>query len=141
MLEKKLGHGYYSVMVQFYFLSILYLVLAACLLLVDKYGSTFLFLINFKTFYNSKRMIQVISLILGALIATSIVVWPVAPGPVVLGDILPAINIIVLVLYFFRQMGREQSVADFNNGKRNALGFVTLGVALVHFLFPGVVIV
>lgn len=128
-------------MVQFYFLSVLYLVLAACLLLVDKYGSTFLFLINFKTFYNSKKMIQIIGLILGALIATSIVVWPVSPGPVVLGDILPALNIIVLVLYFLRQMGREESVADFNNTKRNALGFVTLGVALVHFLFPGIVII
>lgn len=136
-----LMHSYYQSMVQFYFLSILYLLLASCLLLVDKYGTVFFFLINFKNFFISKRRIQIIAFILGALIAVGVVVFPISPGPVILGDILPAVNIIVVVLYFMRQMGREESVADFNNGKRNALGFVTLGVALVHFLFPGIVIV
>ena len=43
-------------MIQFYLLSVLYLVLASGLLLVDKYGSTVFFLINLKTFYNSKKL-------------------------------------------------------------------------------------
>ena len=38
-------------------------------------------------------------------------------------------------------MNKMDTVLEYNNGKRNALGFATLGVAVVHFLFPGIVII
>ncbi len=128
-------------MVQFYLLSVLFLIISAGLLLVDKYGTTFLFLINLKTFYNSRKVVRIVYLSIGLLIAVAIVMFPIEPGPVVLGDILPAANIMIVLLYFLKNVGKGESVVDYNNGKRNALGFVTLGVALVHFLFPGIVII
>jgi len=128
-------------MVQFYLLSVVYLALAAGLLLVDKYGTTFFFLINLKTFYTSKKAVRVVLLSLGLLIALGIVFFPISPGPVVLGDILPASNIVIVLIYFLRNKGATEGVVDFNNRKRNALGFATLGVALIHFLFPQLVII
>ena len=127
-------------MIQFYLLSVLYLVLASGLLLVDKYGSRLFFLINLKTFYNSKKSTQIICLIVGALILLGVIFFPVNPGPMVLGDILPAVNLAIVLLYFLRKVGKTD-IVDYNNEKRNALGFITLGVALIHLLFPGIVII
>ena len=127
-------------MIQFYLLSVLYLVLASGLLLVDKYGSTVFFLINLKTFYNSKKLTQIICLSVGALILLGVVFFPVNPGPMVLGDLLPAINLAVVLFYFMRKVGKTD-IVDYNNEKRNALGFITLGVALIHLLFPSIVII
>ena len=127
-------------MIQFYLLSVLYLVLASGLLLVDKYGSMVFFLINLKTFYNSKKLTQIICLSVGAVIMLGVVFFPVEPGPMVLGDLLPAVNLAVVLLYFVRKVGKTD-IVDFNNEKRNALGFITLGVALIHLLFPGIVII
>ncbi len=126
-------------MVQFYLLSVIYLILSAGLLLVDKYGTILLFLINMKTAYNSKKAFRIVFLSIGFLIAVALVAFPVAPGPVVLGDVLPAANIVIVLIYFLQNMGKTE--VEYNNGKRNALGFVTLGVALLHFLFPGIVII
>ena len=128
-------------MVQFYLLSVLFLVLSAGLLLVDKYGTTFLFLINLKTLYITRKAVRFSFLICGLLIAAAIVVFPISPGPVILGDVLPASNIILVILYFLKNMGKSEGVVEYNNGKRNALGFVTLGVAVIHFLFPAIVII
>ena len=127
-------------MIQFYLLSVLYLVLASGLLLVDKYGSTVFFLINLKTFYNSKKLTQIICLSVGAVILLGVVFFPVNPGPMVLGDLLPAINLAVVLFYFMRKVGKTD-IVDYNNEKRNALGFITLGVALIHLLFPSIVII
>ena len=127
-------------MIQFYLLSVLYLVLASGLLLVDKYGSTVFFLINLKTFYNSKKLTQIICLSVGAVILLGVIFFPVSPGPMVLGDLLPAINLAVVLFYFMRKVGKTD-IVDYNNEKRNALGFITLGVALIHLLFPSIVII
>ena len=128
-------------MVQFYILSIVYLVISAGLLLVDKYGTEMLFLINLKTFYNSKKSIQLTYITIGFLTALGLVLFPIEPGPMVIGDILPAANIVVVLIFLIKNFGKAEDVVEFNNEKRNALGFITLGVALVHFVFPWIVII
>ena len=128
-------------MVQFYLLSIVYLVISAGLLLVDKYGTEMLFLINLKTFYNSKKSIQLTYITIGFLTALGLVLFPIEPGPMVIGDILPAANIVVVLIFLIKNFGKAEDVVEFNNEKRNALGFLTLGVALVHFVFPWIVII
>ena len=54
-------------MIQFYLLSVLFLCLSAGLLLVDKYGTTLLFLINFKNFYRTKKTFRIVFLSAGFL--------------------------------------------------------------------------
>ena len=128
-------------MAQVYFLSIIYLLFSACLLLVDKYGSSFLFLINLKTFYYSKKNYPTIFMIAGLLLAVGLLLFPMDPGPVILGDFLPAINILLDVFYFYLQAHKNKTdTFTVNNSKRNALGFATLGVSVFHFLFPFIVL-
>lgn len=129
-------------MSQVYFLSVLYLFFSACLLLVDKYGSTFLFLINLKTFYNSKKSYPIIFMATGLILALGLLIFPMDPGPIILGDFLPASNTLIVVFYFFLQSRRSNpDILEVNNAKRNALGFATLGVSVLHFLFPFIVII
>lgn len=128
-------------MAQVYFISVIYLLFASCLLLVDKYGSSMLFLINLQSFYNSRKQIPVIFMVLGLCLSIALVIVPMDPGPVVLGDFIPAVNILVLVFYFLKNYNKENSSAvHFNNPKKNALGYVTLGVCVIHFLFPKIVL-
>ncbi len=129
------------VMVQAYFVSVVYLLFASCLLLVDKYGSRMLFLINLQSFYNSKKQIPIIFMVLGFLLAVVLVIKPMEPGPMVLGDFIPAVNILVLIFYFLKNYNKGSGdVVHFNNPKKNALGYVTLGVSVIHFMFPKIVL-
>ena len=98
-------------------------------------------LINLKNFYYSKLVYQIAWPIIGLLICVGLVFFPINPGPTVIGDLLPIINIMILVLFFVRRIGSDNKAVDYNNEKRNALGFISLGVALIHFLFPGLVII
>ena len=128
-------------MIQFYLLSVVYLVLSAGLLLVDRFGASLLLLINLKTFYTSRKAIPIVWISVGLAIAAAIVFFPISPGPIVLGDMLPAASIVLVDLYLMSRVGKPESVEDYNNGKRNALGFFALGVALIHFLVPWIVII
>ena len=129
-------------MPQVYFVSVVYLVLASCLLLVDKYGPSMLFLINLQSFYRSRKQYPVIFIILGVVVAASVVLFPMETGPMVLGDFIPAFTTLVVVFYFLKAYNsRTDAVVSFNDAKRNALGYVSLGVATLHFLFPSIVLI
>lgn len=129
-------------MPQVYFVSVVYLVLASCLLLVDKYGSSMLFLINLQSFYRSRKQYPVIFMSLGVIVAAALVLVPMDPGPMVLGDFIPALTTLVVVFYFLKLYNaRTDAVVSFNDSKRNALGYVSLGVAALHFLFPSIVLI
>lgn len=129
-------------MPQVYFVSVVYLVLASCLLLVDKYGSSMLFLINLQSFYRSRKQYPVIFMSLGVIVAAALVLVPMDPGPMVLGDFIPAFTTLVVVFYFLKAYNsRTDAVVSFNDAKRNALGYVSLGVATLHFLFPSIVLI
>lgn len=129
-------------MPQVYFISVVYLVLASCLLLVDKYGPSMLFLINLQSFYRSRKQYPVIFIVIGLVVAAALVFSPMDPGPMVLGDFIPALTTLVVVFYFLRVYNsKSDSVVSFNDAKRNALGYVSLGVAVLHFLFPSIVLI
>lgn len=129
-------------MPQVYFVSVVYLVLASCLLLVDKYGSSMLFLINLQSFYRSRKQYPVVFMGIGIFVAASLVLIPMDPGPMVLGDFIPALDTLVVVFYFLKQYNsKADDVVRFNDKKRNALGYVSLGVAALHFLFPSIVLI
>lgn len=129
-------------MPQVYFISVVYLVLASCLLLVDKYGPSMLFLINLQSFYRSRKQYPVIFIVIGLVVAAALVFFPMDPGPMVLGDFIPALTTLVVVFYFLRVYNsKSDSVVSFNDAKRNALGYVSLGVAALHFLFPSIVLI
>jgi hypothetical protein len=74
--------------------------------------------------------------------------FPVSPGPVFLGDLIPLINVLSLVFWYVFQAFRheaerkkdENSVLEvtghyFEQNKK-VFGFITLCIACLHFLVP-----
>jgi len=79
---------------------------------------------------------------LGVVIAFALVLFPMDPGPVVLGDFIPALVTLLVVFYFLKIYNTKTDISvRFNDSKRNALGYVTLSVAVLHFLFPSIVLI
>jgi L-lactate permease len=90
-------------MYQVYLLSVAYLLVGAGLLLVDEYGGTYFSLIRMRNTVRSKLPIRICLVILGMVLAVLELLLPIAPGPVVFGDLLPAICTMVLVIYHISQ--------------------------------------
>ena len=122
---------------QTYFLSILYLLLGASLLLADFWGMRFPLLLSLRYAFR-------ICLALGF--------FPYPPGPALLGDFVPLLNCFCLLVYYLYQSLRgmdkhtesEQTVLDttglyMERNKRN-VGYLTLAVAVLHFLAPQLVL-
>jgi len=141
-------------MLQGYFATILYLAFGAGVLLVDYYGGRLLLLIRVRNSLRTSLRTQ-LSLILGGLALVCLKIFvPVSPGPVLLGDLIPAATCTVLLVYYiylmyeFKKKGKtvaqeenrrfEQEIFQrtgklIETNKRN-FGFAVLACAALHFL-------
>ncbi len=124
---------------QLYLISELFLVFCACLILSDTWGASFFLLSNLrKTVYGSKKG-RVITLVLGFLLMLANFIFPLDPGPVFLGDFIVAVTIFINLFYFTVKFLRKDFKIDLYK-KNDALGYFTLGVAVVHLLFPQIIL-
>lgn len=134
---------------QIYLLSILYLLVGAAFLLSDMYGGRFALLLSLRYAFRTKKGFQKWIIILGFVLSLALGFFPMAPGPRLLGDLIPMANILLLTFwYLFHALKysdedeplQEKSVLEttgqyFEKNKRN-FGFITCIVALLHFLVP-----
>ncbi|MGE4584942.1 MAG: hypothetical protein AB7C91_09840 [Sphaerochaeta sp.] len=140
-------------MMQLYLLSILFLALGAAFLLSDTYGLSFALLLSLRYAFRTSALFRRILIFSGLVLTLALALWPVAPGPALLGDLVPMINIGSLTIWYLYQaikgMGagaqEQASVLDatalyVERNKRN-VGFLTIIVAVVHFLAPWLVLV
>lgn len=126
-------------MLQIYLLTELYFIFSAAFILSDTYGTYFLFLINLRNFIYGNKIAKNVTWILGILLIIGNALLPMSPGPMLLGDFLPILNIVALMFFFIRRFPKDAGYIDIYK-KYDTLGFVTLGVAFIHFIFPGFVI-
>ncbi|HLW21906.1 MAG TPA: hypothetical protein VKZ39_01845 [Sphaerochaetaceae bacterium] len=148
-------------MLQVYLLTIGYLLIGSGLLLVDEYGGQYILLIRLRRTVRSNLIVSVLLIVLGLLLSVAKFSYPIPPGPVLIGDLLPLVGCIMLTVYHttqlvvYKRQGRfsteeEHSDEDevdmlkktgslIETHKRN-LGFVLIGIAVLHFLFPGAVL-
>lgn len=152
-------------MFQVYLLSIGYLLVGAALLLVDEYGGQYLLLLRLRNAVASSKWVPVTLACIGLMLALSKVFWPVDPGPVLLGDFFPVLFLLILTIYHVTKwvswhtgigkagetgtdgggVGAQQEQVLRKTGslielhKRN-LGFLILVSSVLHFLFPGAVL-
>lgn len=149
-------------MMQVYFLSIVYLLIGAGMLLVDYYGGRLLLLIRLRSAFRSNRLFRLLILVGGLLLVVLLLLFPSPPGPRILGDLIPAVNILALWIWFLSQAvsvskkrdGNTPSNVDDESSSRDReddmlrytsslietnkknFGLVTLVVATLHFLVP-----
>ncbi len=136
-------------MMQIYVLSIVYLLVGAGILLSDTYGGRFALLLSLRYIFRTKKVFRLVLIITGFALSLALGFFPMAPGPPLLGDLIPMANTLLLTFwYVFHALRhtdedeplREKSVLKatgqyFEKNKRN-LGFITSLVALLHFLVP-----
>ncbi|HKL57783.1 MAG TPA: hypothetical protein VJ854_05230 [Sphaerochaeta sp.] len=134
---------------QIYLLSIAYLLVGAALLLSDAYGGRFALLLSLRYLFRTKRVFRVFLIIAGLVLCLALGCFPVAPGPRLLGDFIPLANTVFLTFWYISHALRhieqdekpeEQSLLKatgqyFEKNKRN-FGFITLVIAVLHFLVP-----
>ena len=134
---------------QIYLLSVIYLLLGAGFLLSDMYGGRIAMLLSLRYVFRTKKGFQKVMIILGLVLSLALGFFPMAPGPRLLGDLIPMANTILLTFwYLFHALkytdGDEplddRSVLEttgqyFEKNKRN-FGFITAIVALLHFFVP-----
>lgn len=115
-------------MVQIYLLTEVYLILAASILLSERYGTDILILFNLKSLFESKNSYRIAGFAIGFVLLVGLCLFPMDPGPAFLGDLLPVICIITIL---------AKLIMNKNSMKT---GYFALVCAIIHMLVPSVVI-
>lgn len=149
-------------MIQAYYLSVTWLIALAGLLLVGPYGGTLSVLLNVRSLFINSRIARIILVLLGYLLGLLLLLLPIAPGPVILGDFIPATVIFIGSVWLTRCAGtisawqREEKTGGApeqllggsltrpeamfldapGENKKTICGYGVFIVAVVHFLFP-----
>ncbi|HPE92457.1 MULTISPECIES: hypothetical protein [unclassified Sphaerochaeta] len=139
-------------MIQLYLLSIAYLLLGSAFLLSDSYGLSFPLLLSLRYAFRTHRVVRRILVLSGLLLTIALALFPMDPGPMLLGDLVPMLNVFSLTLWYLYQALRgigvkqeeQQTVLDatglyMERNKRN-VGFLTMAVAIIHFIAPQLVL-
>lgn len=126
---------------QFYILSIAYLIFSSLLLLVDSYRRGLSFMLKAKSKLKDDEKKRNELFLGGILIALGKLFFPIAPGPIIIGDLLPAAAVLAesfSVRMFYKSSEAEGTASPIvqNKKKSKRLGFIFLSIAVIHFLFP-----
>ncbi len=126
---------------QFYILSITYLIFSSLLLLVDSYRRGLSFMLKAKSKLKDDEKKRNELFLGGILIALGKLFFPIAPGPIIIGDLLPAAAVLAesfSVRMFYKSSEAEGTASPIvqNKKKSKRLGFIFLSIAVIHFLFP-----
>ncbi|MGM0431950.1 MAG: hypothetical protein ACQEQU_04495 [Spirochaetota bacterium] len=151
-------------MEQFYFLAIVFITAGSLVLLAGDYGNKFPVMLRLRDLIFRNQTNTIVMLVLTAVTGVLKLISPMAPGPVVLGDFIPAISLVAISIFYGFEMksvaaeqpeeGSERSededafvdaeIIDKAEGfyykNKRVLGYVTAGIAFFHFLFPGAVL-
>lgn len=128
-------------MAQFYLLSVLYLFLWSGVLLSFRYGTKIIILINLRNIFEESSRNRKISVVSGLGIVLGLCFMPIDPGPVFLGDLIPALTVLILVLHqVLNPLDKVDGYSE-DGSKGIILGYISLAVACAHLLFPSIVLI
>lgn len=133
-------------MIQAYLLAEIYIILGSLLLLMDYHRASLSFLLRFRAYLQDKKHALDIFFGFGLAIGALVLFFPVDPGPMIIGDLIPALTVFVLALYF--RYGYSQSNQDRDRSfegerlskKKQRLGYVAIAIAIVHFFLASFVL-
>jgi hypothetical protein len=137
-------------MMQTYLLSLLYLLYGAAFLLADVHGVRFPILLSLRYHFRTKKGVRMLLIVFGLVIALLLAFFPMEPGPVLFGDFIPLLNVTSLAIYYLylSLKGLEEesderhsdsvlhATGQYVEHNRSNVGYLTLGVCIIHFLIP-----
>lgn len=149
-------------MVQFYFLALVLQIVGAVILLEEHISSKIPLVHSIKGYCMDSSTSRVVLIVLTAIVGIMKLISPIQPGPAVIGDFFPAVNLLApCVFYIFegrrmqehdeeveisidedgtKQEESIEKVKSFYYTNKRIIGYVTLAAAFFHFLFPGAVL-
>lgn len=132
-------------MSQLFFLEIVYMVLGALLLLSDSHGVKYPLLLSLRHLFRISGKFRLLLIVGGIALMFLSVFLPYEPGPMVLGDLLVSLAILFLVIWYGASSlgmkeGNSHTMLDnastYVEKNKMVLGYVTIAVAVVHFIVP-----
>ena len=107
--------------------------------LADRYGMNVIILLNVRSYYLSGRRRQIAFPVAGMILTLGLLFFPIEPGPVVIGDLLPAVCVLLCVFNYTLALSSSVQ-GNFSSKRDRFLGWFAVCVGIIHFLFPGIVI-
>ncbi|NLZ77144.1 MAG: hypothetical protein GX911_04170 [Spirochaetales bacterium] len=127
-------------MIQLYLLSVAYLVIGSGFLLSDTHGIRMSILFSLRFTFRNNRAVRLGLIIGGFLLTVGLALFPIDPGPRIIGDLLPMINVFVMSVWYLSEARQkpetDELITSVVGRYRERMGYVTLAVALLHFLLP-----
>lgn len=133
-------------MIQGYIAACVFLVTSSLFFLQNKYRLQLSFLLRFYTLIRTNRRANNVYVSIGYVTVLLLLLFPIAPGPRVLGDFVPALVILYDTLYFHitfirRKKEGEKDYLDLRKESRRVIiGWTGIAVAAVHFLLPAFIL-
>lgn len=90
-------------MIQLYLLSVAYLVIGSGFLLSDTHGIKMSILFSLRFTFRNNRAVRLGLIIGGFLLTIGLALFPIDPGPRIIGDLLPLINIFILSIWYLTE--------------------------------------
>ena len=133
-------------MIQGYILSILFLLICSLMFLQNKYRLQLSFVLRFSSLLISNKVALRVFTGTGVLIFLVLMFFPISPGPMILVDLIASLMFFYETLYFFIVYGREDTKKEreyinfSKEGRKVTLGWISIIVAIIHFVFPSFVL-
>ncbi|MDY5930982.1 MAG: hypothetical protein SPJ34_03020 [Candidatus Ornithospirochaeta sp.] len=133
-------------MIQLYFLSIVYLVFSSLLLLLPEFRRELSFMLRIKAFIMESSHALDALFYSGLLLFFLMLLFPIKPGPRIIGDAIPAFFIAGEAFFFRmeysekRKGARNPSSSEIISERRRTAGAIGIAIAAMHFLFPSIVL-
>ena len=136
-------------MSQVYFLELVYLTIGSMMLLSDTHGVKFPILLSLRYAFRSVSWVRHLLVEGGFILGILSIFFPYEPGPPLLGDFLVTVTIFPLVVWYIaiarrqahgRVSGMVDDAASVIERNKHGLGKAVFLIAVIHFLFPMIVL-
>ncbi len=126
-------------MMQFWFITIIFLIYTSLLLLTPQYGVLFPILLNMREFLLNKKIWLIIVTISAYFLTFVNCFFPNIPGPFLLGDLFVTISLLISsIWYTMLLIDKDKNNILTQERKRLYVKFALLNlvIALLHFILP-----
>ena len=131
-------------MIQFYPLSVIYLAISSLILLPESWNSRFTYMIIIRGRLREEKRFRRVFLLSGLIIGAGTLFFPISPGPRILGDLIPAFMSVFLSLminFIYSDKREDAYIESLRADRFEHIGKLSLLIALIHFLFPHLILV
>ncbi len=131
-------------MLQIFPLRIAYLVFTALIVLVEVFRNELSFMLRVKLMIMRSKALRLTFLFSGITLSALSLLFPIDPGPVILGDFVPALALLLSSFRYYGDMGKDDLeiiTGSLMESRSFRMGIALLTVAALDLLFPSLIFI